>query len=267
MYTACLNLLYLNITYTTDMAKLKGPLKIEGTLDKLSFYETQDGIIVRRKWGPDRKRMNNDKAFDAARAHGQEFGAAAKHSRLLRNALLPFLKHTADNRVTGRVNKLLLTITKMDTVSARGERSLAKGLAHTDADALLNGFEFNINCQLKDHLFKLPAMKKKKEQLYLEGTLSKKDIHYPVGSTHAKLKAGWLRIDFENKKFDLAESDSVIIDRKTKNPEIRLKLLAPIETKGSDLFVLKLIFFKKINGVEQAMENIFNCCALFTGNL
>lgn len=31
------------------MAKLKGILKIEGTLDELTFYKTQDGHLVKTK--------------------------------------------------------------------------------------------------------------------------------------------------------------------------------------------------------------------------
>ncbi len=33
------------------MAKLKGILKIEGTLDELTFYKTQDGHLVKTKGG------------------------------------------------------------------------------------------------------------------------------------------------------------------------------------------------------------------------
>ncbi len=54
MYTACILFVSLGNTPSETMARLKGKLEILGTLDELSLYKTQDGIIVRRKWGPDK---------------------------------------------------------------------------------------------------------------------------------------------------------------------------------------------------------------------
>jgi hypothetical protein len=45
------------------MAKLKGILKIEGTLDELTFYKTQDGHLVKTKGGVSADRIANDPNF------------------------------------------------------------------------------------------------------------------------------------------------------------------------------------------------------------
>lgn len=49
------------------MAKLKGILKIEGTLDELTFYKTQDGHLVKTKGGVSAERIANDPNFQRTR--------------------------------------------------------------------------------------------------------------------------------------------------------------------------------------------------------
>ncbi len=53
------------------MAKLKSLIKIEGTLDDLTFYKGKEGFLVRSKGGVSKKRINNDPAF--ARTRGKWF--------------------------------------------------------------------------------------------------------------------------------------------------------------------------------------------------
>lgn len=57
------------------MAKLKGILKIEGTLDELTFYKTQDGHLVKTKGGVSADRIANDPNFQRTRENGSEFEA------------------------------------------------------------------------------------------------------------------------------------------------------------------------------------------------
>ena len=45
------------------MAKLNGILKIEGTLQDMTFYKSQDGHLVRTKGGVSGQRIANDPAF------------------------------------------------------------------------------------------------------------------------------------------------------------------------------------------------------------
>lgn len=67
------------------MAKLKGIIKIEGTLQDMTFYKTQDGHLVKTKSGVSGSRIATDPAFARTRENGAEFGSAAKAGKLLRN--------------------------------------------------------------------------------------------------------------------------------------------------------------------------------------
>jgi hypothetical protein len=60
------------------MAKLKGILKIEGTLQDMTFYKTQDGHLVKTKSGVSADRIANDPAFARTRENGTEFANAVK---------------------------------------------------------------------------------------------------------------------------------------------------------------------------------------------
>jgi hypothetical protein len=239
IYTAWLDLPYLILILGIAMARLKGKLELEGTLDNLSFYKTQDGIIVRQKWGPDKKRMKRDPAFSAVVNHGKDFGQAAKMSSYLRGILRSFL----------------MEVLKLDTEAAPGLRRMHLALSHPAAEKLLGGFEFNCHYPLREHLLHLPELKKQRGRLYLEGKLGSGDMKYPEGATHAGLRIAWLSCDFANKQYQLEQSEEVLLAKKTKVQPISLRTPKAITFKGNSFFILRISFYKKtIFGMEEALK-------------
>ena len=102
------------------MAKLKGILKIEGTLQDMTFYKTQDGHLVKTKSGVSADRIANDPAFARTRENGTEFANAATAGKLLRDSVRSIVQVAADNRITSRLTQVMSQIKNMDTTSARG---------------------------------------------------------------------------------------------------------------------------------------------------
>lgn len=243
------------------MAKLKSTLAITGTLGDISFYDSQDGIIARQKWGPDKKRMRNDPSFEAAKDHGQEFGACSKDSALLRRGLRSFIIGASDNRVTSRVNKLMFGVMKLDEVSRRGERRVCRGVTHKNAAGLLEGFDFNIDAPLKNLLKALPDFKVHDGKLCGVGELRRKPLRAPKGASQAELKAGWLRIDFNERIYELRESTSLLFSLPAKPREFLLQAPPPGLLKGTDIVVLRIAFFKKTGQGLLPMEGV-NACAV-----
>lgn len=135
------------------MAKLKGILKIEGTLDELTFYKTQDGHLVKTKGGVSGDRIANDPNFQRTRENGAEFGSSASSGKLLRNAVRNLMMNAADNRVTSRLTQIMTLIKNYDVASPRGERTVADGIADPAALALLKNFDFNDKAALSGVLF------------------------------------------------------------------------------------------------------------------
>ncbi len=157
--------------------------------------------------------MRNDSAFESVRNHGQELGACAKDSSLLRRALRSFLKDASDNRVSSRMNKLMLDIRKFDA-SKIGERRVHRGILHKEARALLLGFEFNKDALLKEILRKTAFVDVTKGILTIESLSPKKDIVFPKAATHVQLQGGLLWMDFEKKTFKLEKSTEVLLSKK-----------------------------------------------------
>jgi len=244
------------------MARLKGKLQIEGTLDEMSFYKTQDGIIVRQKWGPDKKRMLRDPAFFAVVEHGKDFGRAAKYSSFFRGRLSPSLGEVYDNRVTGRVNKVMLQILKLDEDGVAGKRSINKSLLLPAAAGLLAGFEFNLNSLLKDRLLRMPDLFKRKGKLFLEGKLSSKDFRFPKEASHVGLSVAWLDIDLEERDSQLAVSREFLIARKTAALSVSLNTLENIKPGSNSFFILRLRFYKKTIFGMEAAEKGLNAAAI-----
>jgi len=107
------------------MAKLKGIIKLEGTLDNLTFYKAKEGYLVRTKVGVSKERIENDPAFERTRENGSEFGSSASSGKLLRTAVRNLMIKAKDNRVSSRVTQKMTQIKNFDTTSIRGQRNIA----------------------------------------------------------------------------------------------------------------------------------------------
>jgi hypothetical protein len=237
------------------MARLKGLLKIEGSTGGFSFYKLGDVIVVRQGWGPDKKRMQKDPAFERARENGKEFGACAKDGKLLRNALRSFVKTSADKFLTPRVTKTLFAIKNLDSTSRRGERCVAKGIVAPGAEKLLKDLLFNkdaplgsvLKCDLKAEL--------KSGRLRIEKFLAKQDLYFPKGATHARLRSGMARIDFENKTYEFQEASAVVVSKKETTRDVVFKIPSLSLNKGTKLMVFGIHFLQERNGELYALND------------
>ncbi|MDQ0477295.1 hypothetical protein [Chryseobacterium sp. MDT2-18] len=126
------------------MAELKGVLKITGKLGGLSFYEMNGKIIARTPGGFDGKKIRKEEKYVNVRNNASEFGRCSKFGGKLRRALQPFVKDLNDPQLHGRMAKMLHDLVKMDTVSAKGERTVQLGLQHAESKKILSGFMWNL---------------------------------------------------------------------------------------------------------------------------
>ena len=135
------------------MAKLKGIIKLEGTLDNLTFYKAKEGYLVKTKGGVSKERIQNDPAFERTRENGSEFGSSASSGKLLRTSVRNLMIRAKDNRVSSRVTQKMTQIKNFDTTSVRGQRNVATGLATPEGKATLKGLDFNNRAILSAVLF------------------------------------------------------------------------------------------------------------------
>lgn len=237
------------------MARQKGIIKIHGKIDDLSFYESQDGFIVRKKGGVDGNRIANDPKFTRTRENGREFGEAASAGKMLRDTIRPLLLNTADNRAVSRLTQVMSVIKNADPSSVRGERNVATALGQPGVKELLKGFDFNSQATLSSKLFKAFDVTTSDGSITIKGLIPIQDVIYPVGATHLEIKGAWARVDFSSGKSELFESSpqNMPIDATANN--LSLKPSGQPGGTGVDLFLLKIVFYQEVNGKRYDLKN------------
>lgn len=175
------------------MAKLKSLIKLEGTLDGLTFYKTKDGYLVRTKGGISKKRMATDPAFARTRENGTEFGHCAKMGKVLRKAMLTLLADAKDGKTSTRIMQTLSKVKNTDATSVRGQRSVSVGLATLEGKALLKGFEFNANAPLSPVFLADYALNTTTGEVTITDFIPGQQLATPGGATHVSLSAGFFK--------------------------------------------------------------------------
>ena len=178
------------------MGKLDGIIKIQGTLDNLTFYKSADGHIVRTKGGVSKNRIKNDPAFQRTRENGTEFGHSAHAGKMLRSAVGTMLFHAKDRRLSSRLLGLMSQIKNLDGSSIRGERHVAVGLATAEGKQLLKGFDFNAQAALTSIFYTPIALDTATGAATVSNLIPKEQILAPEGATHFSMQSAFLNLDF-----------------------------------------------------------------------
>lgn len=237
------------------MAKLSSLLKIEGTLDGMTFYKGKDGYLVRTKGGVSKSRIQNDPAFIRTRENGTEFGHVAKSGKTLRQALTPLLADVKDGRLVSRLTKTLNLVKNADTTSTRGNRQVGIGIATTEGQNAIKAFDFNQNAQLDSILLTDVVLDTATGGVLISNLNPLQQINPPSGATHVSFTAAVLNLNFQTGEKELVMStevnnplNSTVVDI---NP---IPASVPTGT-GQTYFLLKLAFYQEINGTQYALNN------------
>ncbi len=237
------------------MARQKGLLKYKGTLDDLTFYQSQDGNMVRQKGSLDAARIKKDPAFIRTRENMAEFSSFTKSGKLLREAIRPLLLSASDNRVISRLNSVLTAIKNQDSISARGLRNVGVGITVPSAKALLKGFNFNKRSLLESIVYQPYIVNTLTGVITINGIQPINNIIAPPGATHFTLKGAWARVDFVNGVYDVQYTNLVNLKIDNIITNVVLTPAAVPAGAGTDLFLLEIEFFQEVNLVQYMLNN------------
>jgi len=238
------------------MAKSKGLLKIEGTLDGMTFYKSQDGHMVRTKGGVSAKRIATDTAFARTRENMAEFSEAASTGKLFRSALRVLTANASDSRLTSRVVKLMTQVKNLDGISARGSRLVSVGLVTPEGKAAVKGMNFNPNSALASVLYKPFTVDAATGKIDFKGLLVANDVAVPAGATHITIKGAFAKIDFVGGKSELQLTNAVNIAVDAPPTDVALVPQAvPVLAAGVSLMLLGIDFFQAVNGIQYSLKN------------
>jgi hypothetical protein len=238
------------------MARQKSFLKIEGTLDELTFYKSDGNYLVKTKGGISGDRIANDPAFQRTRENGLEFGMSATAGKQLRTAFRNLMMTASDKLVTSRMTKVMTDVKNLDAANARGERHVHEGFDLPEGKAVLKGFNFNIKSVLSGILFKAYSLNSTTGALDVLGLVPTMDVAYAPGSTHLSISSGWAKVDFATGEFETSISNKVNLPVNGTASDVNLThAAAPALATGIDVFVLLIEFFQEVNGVQYSLKN------------
>lgn len=237
------------------MAKQNSLLKIEGTIENLTFYKSATGHFVRTKGGVSKNRIMNDPAFVRTRENGAEFSSIAGSGKLLRTALGSMLFTAKDSHLTSRLVKVLAQVKNMDSFSIRGQRNVAAGLLDDAGKALLTGFDFNARASYGTVLNASLAVDFGTGAVSISPFNPTEQLLAVPYATHFSLQSGFLDVDFETGAYDLTQSPELIFPlAKGVISPVLTPTAVPVGT-GVKMAVLLIEFFQEVNGVHYMLNS------------
>lgn len=237
------------------MAKLRSLIKIEGTLDDLTFYKGKEGYLVKTKSGVSANRIKNDPAFARTRENGSEFGKSASSGKILRRAILPLMEDAKDSQVTARLTKVMTQIKNLDTTSPRGQRVVEVGITTPSGQQTLKGFNFNNRAILSTVLLSDVGLDTATGEITLTDFIPAQNLSVPVGATHVSLTSGFLNLDFATGDKDLQLSPVFNLPIDNTTTTVTLTPAAVPTGTGTQGYFLKVAFYQEVNGIQYPLNN------------
>lgn len=238
------------------MAKLKSLLKIEGTLDGMTFYKNQDGeYLVKTKSGVSKSRIENDPAFIRTRENGQEFGHVAKSGKAFRRAIANLLADVPDKSKIYRLTSALTKVKNFDATSARGQRTVSIGINEPGGKEAFKFFDFNRKATLDAILRTQYNLDSVNSEILIPNFTPNLNLGVPQGATHVEISGGLLNFDFASGEGDLQLSNVENLEIDDTNSSVTLAFATQPSGSGDSYYFLKIAFFQEFNGQQYPLNN------------
>lgn len=122
------------------MAKNNSFIRLEGTLDGLTFFRKNGESFVKTKSRISKNRIQNDPAFKRTRENNQEFGGSVQCGKAIRGCFASIARLVSDSYVSSRLTGKVRSIVNLGSGN-RGERTINL----VDHPQAFLGFNFNIS--------------------------------------------------------------------------------------------------------------------------
>lgn len=245
------------------MARQRGVIKLEGTLDDVTFYKSLDGYIAKTKSSISRSRIFTDPQFVRTRENMNEFTLAAHSGKDLRDVANVMIHEAPDPRLISRMQRLMSDISKFDTTSPRGERNVGVAIANPAALALLKGFEFNSRSQIASILFKPYQVTTATGIIRILNLIPLNDVAPPPNATHVTFFGAFAVVDFTTGVSEIQYTNEVNLPIDSTMTNVVLTPVAVPTLVGTKLYLLQMEFFQEVNSVQYELNNgIFNALVI-----
>jgi len=249
------------------MAKNNSFIRLEGTLDGLTFFRKNGANFVKTKSRVSRNRIMNAPEYQRTRENMQEFAGANKGGKTFRDSFASIVRLVSDSNLSSRVAGIMRRM--MNTgVGLRGQRTLNL----VDNTEPFIGFNFNINKPF-DSQFNAPSAGPEINANRDTVTWTLPDfnadtyVRSPEGATHFKvaLAAGYVSNyeweptlktyepveDTPNGVGSVMYSDKIAVSGMVGNPTVLtvdLTAYAPIPVTTALYTATAIVFYQEVNG-------------------
>lgn len=237
------------------MGRLSSFIKLEGTLDGLTFYKSQGGYMVRTKGGVSKKRIMTDPAFARTRENISEFSSNAKSAKLLRDSVGILLNKAKDSKLSSRMLQLMNKVKDFDSTSRRGKRLVVNGLNTPEGKALLKGFDFNAKASLAAVLHAPYTLDTATGVVNIADFVPDQQLLFPEGATHVSLRCGMAHLDFGTGLFENSYSPENIIVLDNTATTVTLTPTSVPAGSGFQFYLLLVEFYQEVNGIQYPLRS------------
>jgi hypothetical protein len=237
------------------MAKQSGIIKIEGTIDDITFLKKGGKYFIRKKGGVSKSRIKTDSAFQRTRENGAEFGIVANAGKLIRKGASAMVRRAKDGSLNNRLMSILYKVKDFDSVSPRGQRKVSTGITTSGGVATLKGFAFNSKAPLSSVLATPYSLALTTGIITFQNFVPMDMVEYPLGATHVGLRAGILSIDFleETTLLEISDQDNLPIDMAEHEVTLTPELIGG--ATGIKMYLLLIEFYQEINGLQYPLKD------------
>ena len=254
------------------MARNNSFVKLEGTLDGLTFYNKDGKNFVKTKSKVSRKRIMNDPAYRRTRENMKEFGGAAKIGKAFRDGFAGLVSVMGDTYLSARVNAIMKRINSLGA-GLRGERDFDI-ISHREQFA---NFEFD-NTTAFDTIFyapfDVPSITASRDVIQWDIPDFDTDsfVRVPEGATHFKLVLGGSYVNsyaYNNATKNYEPTDDAVNGRGNSLYSAAISIGGPVGAAtnltldlsslgaipaSSALFVgIGIVFYQDVNGSLYAL--------------
>ncbi|MGE5520089.1 MAG: hypothetical protein ACM3VS_09215 [Candidatus Dadabacteria bacterium] len=236
------------------MARQIGTLKVQGTVGNVTFAQTKDGSIVKRKSSLTRRKILTNAAFAKTRQINAEFTTAAKAGKILREAVKPLMV-MKDSNLPSRLVKEFWKVLASDTTGELGTHIVSRGNV-----ALLEHFNYNSKSSFSS-IVSVPSevmMNRATGELSISFSafIPVQSLTAPAGATHFNIVSAAVEINFDEQTFvcDTNETGSLSYNTMTTGV-ITLVNTVSANSVNPLFLVVGIRFYNEINGVQYLLKD------------
>ena len=237
------------------MAKQKGIIKLEGTMDDVNFYYRKGKPCARKAGGGfNGERIKNSSTMVRVRENYSEFGNCSKVKSSLKASLHPFLNAYREGELHGRMMQLLQQIKACDLISERGKRTVGNGIGTPMGEELFRKFVFTPK-RLVSMTLMGSGIFNWDTYSYSVSRFAIGNVVFPRSATHFEVSFGVLNFDFATLNYKLFMGTPLLLDRDFVDSSFSLRPKDLPVVGGKEFAFVGLKFYQEVNGTKYLLQN------------